>query len=113
RLQQVVGRDASLARLALHGDQADAVAAPETNFRRVLDEDHALMLRDLSQQSVKEGRLAARRAARDEDRRIAADGLPKKFDVARSLGMLVPWLHDIHLGLARASRQRNLQQPGP
>ena len=83
RLQQIVRRDASLARLALHRDQADAVAVAETDLRRVLDEDDALMLGNFAKQRIEESRLAARRAARDQDRRAAAYGLAQEVDVAR------------------------------
>ncbi len=43
-LQQIVRCDAGLAGLALDRDQPDAVAVAETDLRRVLDEDDALML---------------------------------------------------------------------
>src|SRR5690606_12445824 len=83
RLQQLVGGDFGFAEFALDRDEADAVGAGEAELGRILDQDDALVRRDLAKHGVEERGLAGRGAARNEDRLAGRNRGTQKSDRLR------------------------------
>ena len=109
-LQQVVGTDACLTRLAFDRDQTDTITVREPDLWRVLDQHDPLFLWYFAEQGIEERRLSGRRATRDQNRGASADGFSKKLNVVHARLAVNPRALGFQAGFAAIGRERYIDK---